>query len=194
MVDHQGYLLSTPHHKRREFRKSVTKYTRRGWKLRGLDWPAERRFSNLPVHNSRRVGDRLSWIIPFDTESVEHSKTPDHVLEYADFTIRTDPVRRGNLKYFLVEFSPYAATGLKCSYTFGHKHWMTYLESKLAAKMHENPRHDRLGNVGPAWDNCWDDYIPDFYLAWRQSMSTGTSAAVQPSSKAPDKIRLHPVT
>ena len=193
MVDHHGYLLSAPHLKRKEFRKSVTKYTRRGWKFRGLNWPAERRFSNLPVHNSRCVGDRLSWIIPFDTESVEHSKIPDHVLEYADFIIRTDPVHRGNLKYFLVEFSPYAATGLRYSYTFGHKHWTTYLESKLAAKMHTNPRHDRVGNVGSAGGTFWDDYIPDFYLAWRRSMSIGTSAAVQSSSSASDKKRLHPV-
>lgn len=150
MVDQKGYLLRSPHHKRREFRKSVTKYTRRGWKFRGLDWPAKSRFSNLPVHNSRRIGDRLSWIIPFNTDCVEQSKTPDHVLEYADFTIRTDPIRRGTLKYFLVEFSQYTAAGLKYSYTFGHKRWMTYLESKLAAKTHENPRRDSSGNVRPA--------------------------------------------
>lgn len=105
------------------------------------------------VDNSRRVGCRLPWIIPFDAESVRHSKIPEAVLVCADFAIQEDAVHPGNLKYFLVEPSSYVAAGLKYCYKVGHRRWITYLESKFAAKMQDCPRHERLGITRPAWNN-----------------------------------------
>ena len=93
-------------------------------------------------------------VILFDTEFVEHSKIPDHVLEYADFIIRTDPMHQGDSEYFLVGLSSHAAAGLNCRNTIGHECLIAYLESKLAANVHRSPRRDRLGFVRSAGDNC----------------------------------------
>ncbi len=46
--------------------------------------------SNHPIRNSRLVGDRFTWTIPFDTKHVTWSRTPDYILEYADFAIDVD--------------------------------------------------------------------------------------------------------
>ena len=44
---------------------------------------------NHPIRTFRRVGDRFTWTIPFDTENVQWSKIPDYVLEYASFQMES---------------------------------------------------------------------------------------------------------
>ena len=58
--------------------------SRRGFNIQGVLWPEDKR-RNHPIRERRRVGDRYTWTIPFDTRQVQTSKTPDYVLEYACF-------------------------------------------------------------------------------------------------------------
>ena len=44
---------------------------------------------NHPTRTFRRVGDRFTWTIPFDTEKVQWSKILDYVLEYACFQMES---------------------------------------------------------------------------------------------------------
>ena len=69
----------------------VAKYSRRGWKIQDIMWPEERNV-NHPIQSFRRVGDKYTWVIPFDTRNVEWSKRPDWVLEHACFTMDTDQI------------------------------------------------------------------------------------------------------
>lgn len=39
------------------------------------------------IRERRRIDDRYTWTIPFDTRKVEYSKRPGYVLEYSCFKI-----------------------------------------------------------------------------------------------------------
>ena len=57
-----------------------------GWNLQELI-RLEEHHLNHPIRKYRRVGDGLTWTIPFDTKNVQWSKIPDQVLEYQSFKI-----------------------------------------------------------------------------------------------------------
>ncbi len=67
-------------------REALRTQSQRGWNVQGVMWPEEQRH-NHPIRERRRVGDRYTWMIPFDTRRVEWSKTPDYVLEHACFRV-----------------------------------------------------------------------------------------------------------
>ncbi len=67
----------------------LAKYSLRGFDSRGYMW-REENGSNHPLRNSRLVGDRFTWTIPFNTKNVTWSRTPDYILKHADFAIDVD--------------------------------------------------------------------------------------------------------
>lgn len=145
--------------------------------------------TNHPIRDSRRVGDKYTWIIPFDTTYVEGSEVPDYVLEYTVFTLKKEfpctpalfDERR--LRYYTVGLAPYAAATLYYRYTFGDWDWISFLESMLASKAHERPLLKNPGFVRPDDWTYWDDYVPDFYLAWKESKAKKISAVAESSGK-----------
>ena len=204
MIHHEGHMLRAPgsHYNDPGVEaETLVKYAERGWKLLDVAWPEERHFSinrqvrssrrgelqgaarseerrphtNHPIRNSRRVGDKYSWIIPFDTTYVADSETPDYVLEYAIFTLKkgfsptSESLDTAKVKFYVVGLAPYAAATLCYRYTFGNWHWIAFLESMLASKVHERPLLKNPGYVRPDGWTYWDDYIPDFYWAWEKS-------------------------
>ena len=82
-IQYKSYLLSCWDE---NIREAAIGDCLRGWNLQGVMWPEEKR-QNHPIRERRRISDRYTWIIPFDTRQVEWSKTPDHVLEYACFNM-----------------------------------------------------------------------------------------------------------
>ena len=63
---------------------SLRGYSFRPWNLQGLI-RLEEHHLNHPIRKYRRVGDRFTWTIPFDTKNVQWSETPDQVLECDSF-------------------------------------------------------------------------------------------------------------
>jgi hypothetical protein len=85
-IHHRDYMLT-------EMTDCLTgllaKYSLRGFDSRGYMW-REENGSNHPLRNSRLVGDRFTWTIPFNTKNVTWSRTPDYILKHADFAIDVD--------------------------------------------------------------------------------------------------------
>lgn len=79
-IAHKGFLAHVLDGKMKD------DYSRYGWRTQDVQWieDAARDKSFCP---ERRVGDKNSWVIGFDTTNVSWSATPDFVLEYAVFSI-----------------------------------------------------------------------------------------------------------
>lgn len=68
-------------------------YSRHGWRIQDVQWAEdERRDKSFGL--TRRVGDKYTWTIPFDTTKVSWSLTPDFVLEHAVFSIEKHKLNR----------------------------------------------------------------------------------------------------
>ena len=124
-VQHKGYQLKALDE---YFAPLVSKYSRRGWNMQEIMWPEERRV-NHPIRKHRRIGDRFTWTIPFNTKGIKWSKTPDYVLEHACFRILCprpgypDPnaaihEHRGP-KYFYIDAEIFHGPTLKYAYLHG---------------------------------------------------------------------------
>ena len=120
---------------------------------------------------------------------MEDCETPDYVLEYAVFTLKkgfsttSEFLDQGKVKFYVVGLAPYAAATLCYRYTFGNWHWIAFLESSLASKVHERPLLENPCYVRPDGWTYWDDYIPDFYGAWEKSKAKKTVAVAESSGK-----------
>ena len=71
------------------FSKLLLKYSQRGWETRDIRWPEDSP-SNHGLQGIRRIGDRYTWVIPFETRQTVAPKTPDYVIEHSEFWIRED--------------------------------------------------------------------------------------------------------
>lgn len=122
-IQHKSYLL---HDLDKSARQSARKYSQRGWDVQGVMWPEEKR-RNHPIRERRRVGDRYTWTIPFDTRKVEWSKTPDYVLEHAcfemDLSMNYDneefQYRNQSVRYYVIEANVLESKVLKHTYVYG---------------------------------------------------------------------------
>ena len=94
--------------------------------VQGVIWPEEKR-RNHPIRERRRVGDRYTWIIPFDTSKVEWSKTPDYVLEHACFAVDQTSDNddesynqdRGDVRYYTIVANTLESKVLKHTDLYG---------------------------------------------------------------------------
>ncbi|KAL8823699.1 MAG: hypothetical protein Q9191_005627 [Dirinaria sp. TL-2023a] len=82
-VHHKAYMLKPIND---YFGKLVAKYDMRGWTSQGIVWP-EDKASHGSILEHRRLGDRFTWTVPFNTEGVRHAAQPDSVLEYSNFRL-----------------------------------------------------------------------------------------------------------
>ena len=98
---------------------ALAKYEQQGWRsqctLRAGDVTQFH-----PIRPSRRISDQFSWIIPFDTNNVTCSTTPDHVLEYACFDIDKIKSSLGSrYTHYCIRAADYLSYVLKYRYTGG---------------------------------------------------------------------------
>ena len=131
-VHHKGYLLKPLDN---YLSGPLEKYSRRGWRFQETMWP-EDKSSNQPIQDTRRIGDKFTWMIPFDTSNVDWSKTPDFVLEYSNF--RVNPKPRGEEEQvesdssnYEISASRFEAKVLRHDYLYGTKSWMEFLGKRV---------------------------------------------------------------
>jgi len=173
MDDHHGRLLA--------------KYSRRGWKFQPHLWPEEFKTSALAV-SERRIGDRLTWTIPFDTHGVETPRTPDTVAEYASFSVRNLGQPEGpNEQHCRVAVSEFKAHTLMHKYTASPK-WCKFLGHRIDCltkqelfKIAQRDRPSllagskslyrlRLTNPKPDSWSYFDESIPMWYQAFETAL------------------------
>ena len=116
--------------------------SRRGLNVQGVMWPEDNR-RNHPIRRRRRIGDRFTWTIPFDTREVRTSKTPDYVLEYACFEVyglATDFVdieyhddENGGVRNYTVWMEMLDSKVLKYRYTYGDDDMRDFFMARLHA-------------------------------------------------------------
>ena len=163
--------------------KSVQKLCRNGWNVQGVMWPEEKR-SNHPIRERRRIGDRYTWVIPFDTRKVEWSITPDYVLEHAcfkmDLSMNYDDDKiydreEEDVRYYTIEAKTLESKVLKHNYVYGEDdmknfifprlHSSTVLELRVLKSEQRPTNYDFiLGNLGDI-DGALGDF--DRPASWR---------------------------
>lgn len=132
-IQHKGYILNDSD------AGAVEGFPQRGWNIQGVMWPEEKR-CNHPIRERRRVGDRYTWIISFDTSNVEASKTPDSVLEFASFNMdlslsydNTKPydAKKEDVRYYAIEVDILKSKVLKHTYCYGDVRLLNFLTPRL---------------------------------------------------------------
>lgn len=113
--------------------------SRRGLNVQGVMWPEDNR-RNHPIRRRRRIGDRFTWTIPFDTREVQTSKTPDYVLEYACFEVyglATDFAdiddENGGVRNYTLWMEMLDSKVLKYRYTYGEDEMRDFFMARLHA-------------------------------------------------------------
>ena len=137
LIQHKCYLLQDCDESSRE---AIRTHSRRGWNVQGVMWPEEQRH-NHPIRERRRVGDRYTWMIPFDTRRVEWSKTPDYVLEHACFKINNRSAdysddyfydyETENVRNYTIKAKTLSSKVLKHTYTYGGDELSEFLAPRL---------------------------------------------------------------
>ncbi|MCJ1402670.1 hypothetical protein MMC11_005890 [Xylographa trunciseda] len=184
-IDHKTYLTRKPDD---YLGGLLAKYSERGWRSQEVLWPEEEKSSH-PIQRSRRVADRLSWIIPLDVRNVSWSRTPDSALEYATFSIAKcrslpDPIDR----HFHYEIAASAFTSMALKHGYTHTDcsdfFLTFAAERLSSLLFleclkinpaERPafhfpsqlRGGGLASYPQTWRFC-DDQIPKWYEAWEK--------------------------
>ncbi|KAL8683009.1 MAG: hypothetical protein Q9186_001004 [Xanthomendoza sp. 1 TL-2023] len=181
-LQYRGYMLRPLN---QHFASLVKKHTRRGWKIQPTMWPEDERF-NHSIQETRRVGDRYTWKIPFDTRYVKWSSTPECVLEHACFGIH---VTHGDRHQFHpVHTRVFNSPALRYTYTCHPWSWCEFLDERvddltkfelLTLKPGDRPtNYEELLTMSPGdpyatfttpdtWTH-WDDEVPRWYKAWEK--------------------------
>ena len=96
----------------------LTKYSNRGWRTQPVLWPEEATSSH-PIQATRRIGDKFSWTITFDTSNVQKSDVPDTVLDHLCFSLKkTSPQSPGTVAYYSIRASLFTSIVLKYEYIY----------------------------------------------------------------------------
>lgn len=193
-VHHKGFLLKPLDN---YISSVLEKYSRRGWRFQGQMWPEEKG-SNQPIQASRLIGDKFTWMIPFDTSHVNWSTTPDFVLEYGDFVLKPSPwAESSNYK---IEATWFQSAVLRHKYLFASLSWMKFLGARVDEltilelyKLEPDKRPARFRRALSRTDEqdrftmyrlvqdemrdfqkpdswtYWDDEVPKWHEAWLQS-------------------------
>lgn len=93
-ISHKGFLAHVLDG------KVKNEYSGYGWRTQDVQWVEDER-RDKSFSPERRVGDKHSWMIAFDTTKVSWSPTPDFVLEHAVFSIEMNKLNRtGQCNYY----------------------------------------------------------------------------------------------
>jgi hypothetical protein len=93
----------------------------------------------------RRVGDRYTWMIPFEIGKVHPSSTPDSVVEYSSFDLAINWCGEDYTdSYYDVRINTFQSHMLKHKYIYGARYlyspsqfWRQYAGPLLDEKIHE---------------------------------------------------------
>ena len=114
-IHHKTYLLKAINDR---FTGQLTKYSNRGWRTQPVLWPEEATSSH-PIQATRRVGDKFSWTITFNTSDVQKPDVPDTVLDHLCFSINQQrPQSYKEVAYYSIRASLFISIVLKYEYTY----------------------------------------------------------------------------
>ena len=171
------------------FETQRQKYQQRGWAIEESP-PVDEKAYRCEFARTRRVGDRFSFIIPFDTIGIEPPRVPDTVLEYASFSLERDisddytgPHRiSACTRHACVLKYAYTCTPL-LSHTIGSK--LDKLTLEEIQKIPESSRPQYFDRMTGGDDVMWlyrdqlrddgiqlrqyDDEIPGWYTEWEKT-------------------------
>lgn len=135
-ISHKGFLAHVLDG------KVKNDYSRYGWRTQDVQW-VEDEGRDKSFSPERRVGDKHSWMIAFDTTKVSWSPTPDFVLEHAVFSIEMNKLNRtGQCNYYGYKISTgnrataflryrYAIPGCRPFGGNHHASWKAFLNDRL---------------------------------------------------------------
>ena len=167
---HKTYLLMSMTD---YFGKLLSKYGERGWTVQDNLWP-EDEASHKSMLEPRRLGDKWTWIIPFDQTGVSRPDTPDSVLEFSTFDLVKQEYEQPIPGYYTIEVMRFKSLVLKYMYaslkdydeTLGF--WTTFagprLERLSMIELCKTPSALRSTTVQEKMDLVWsrmDDPEPD---------------------------------
>lgn len=190
---HKGYLLKAIDN---YLSTVLEKYSRRGWRFQEAMWP-EDMSSKQPIQATRRIGDEFTWIIPFDTSNVKWSKTPDIALEYSIFGVKREGhSERPESRNYKITSANFSSEVLQHPFLYDDSQksggsWMMFLGErvdeltllelyKMAPEARPRAFQDQVEHryalygcmrhtQKPESWTYWDDQIPRWYEAWRQT-------------------------
>ncbi|MCJ1431534.1 hypothetical protein MMC27_000887 [Xylographa pallens] len=170
----------------------LTKYSNRGWRTQPILWPEEATSSH-PIQATRRIGDKFSWTITFNTSNVQKSDVPDTVLDHLCFSLKKiSPQSSGEVAYYSIQASLFISIVLKYEYTYiAEFDWprdLDFFASFVAPRIEVLSRVEllKLGFqdihrhhdaylfllqgkfvIPPSWP-FYDDQIATWYSTWQQ--------------------------
>ena len=206
-VHHKGYLLECVNE---HVQTLLAKYERRGYKFQQVMSLAEEKAYH-PMHRERRIGDRFTWVIPFDNDGVEKSKTPDFAVEYSILTVHKKAHDLPLQTHYEIEAPCYRAHVLRYGYLCGSKRstWLTFLKSKISrltvwarlelkrldwdwphtmdvVQFSRTQQEDLpLFEVPKGWEYC-DAQVPQWFETWQ----TVENLRYDPDAELPGCTRL----
>lgn len=114
--------------------KLLSKYGTRGWTSQGDLWP-EDEASHKSMVEPRRLGDKWTWIIPFDQTGVGRPNTPDSVLEFSTFDLRKYNCSQPNPGYYSIQVQRFGSLVLKYHYVsstaYENEFWTSFAAPRL---------------------------------------------------------------
>jgi hypothetical protein len=122
----KGYLLKEMNH---HYARQMAKYLRRGWRTQELLWPEEVSPKH-PVQQHRRVGDRYTWILPFNTDGIVSKHKPDYVIEHSSFEIEEDSRPNPVERYYNIQAPIFRSCVTQYEYTYSSD-WCEFLGERL---------------------------------------------------------------
>ena len=190
---HKTYLLKPMSD---YFGKLLAKYEERGWRSQDVLWP-EDEASHGSMGESRRLGDRFTWIISLDTRGVNRCDTPDSVLDYAGFGLGKR--KNAALEYYQTDARRFSALTLKYRYIFPENRsefWFRFLGPRMdritLMELYKIPsasrsqliqyamqdRRERLRLLDDELAQCgiqlpsYDHVIPGWYAEWEKQQAS----------------------
>jgi len=191
----------------------VEKYRKRKYRISKLH-TSDRRRLKPEIAQIRRVGDKWTWTIAFDSTGLKRPKTPDSVLEYSAFGFETQSTAFHSAPYALKAF-PFEACVLQHQYT--HPSCPDFFESiqakldqltieelhRLPERMRPSsyiqmigyPRYlgcyrDELLVNGTSILKCYDDQIPQWYAEWEQHTPRAAKLCIAPDDNEREPIGI----
>ncbi|MCJ1392446.1 hypothetical protein MMC18_005313 [Xylographa bjoerkii] len=185
-IQHKTYLLTNLDD---HFGALLSEQSRRGWDVQDVLWQEEESPFH-PVQFERFIGDELTWIIPFDVDDMEQSKTPDQVLEYSQFGLDKviHLVQHQEFYNYRISTIIFEACTMRYRYThsgFNESFWNDFVSDRMDRLTRlqlylMEPKHRPLhafddpdfgvheGSFAkpPDW-KYYDDKIPEWYEVWK---------------------------
>ena len=186
-LQHKTYLLTGIND---DVGAVLSEQSQRGWDVQDVLWQDEE-LCRHPIQSQRFVGDEFTWSIPFDTDDMELSLTPDSVLQYSQFGLEqnTQLVQHAESYHYRISSTIYGACTLRYKYThsgFERNFWDEFVRDRMnrltRLQLYQMKPEDRPPGAFDRRDfsvhedafekprnwKYYDDKVPEWYVVWKK--------------------------